>query len=89
MKAYRLTAWPDASVTLQSIGYRRVLSDMSQRHMTIADLAARSGLSRADLRQFIGTLAGHGLLDEREVEDRRDSVFGTLFPFGGWLRRAR
>jgi predicted ArsR family transcriptional regulator len=55
--------------------------------VSAGQLAARSGLSRHQVRQFIEMLDAHGLLSHREgAED--DSLFGSLRPFGGWLRRA-
>jgi len=87
MKEYRLAAWPDLAAPYHRTAYRRMLSDMSQRHVSQAQLAARSGLSRHDVRQFIEMLDAHGLLSQREgAED--DSLFGSLRPLGGWLRRA-
>jgi hypothetical protein len=87
MKEYRLAAWPDLAAPYHRTAYRRMLSDMSQRYVSPVQLAARSGLSRHDVRQFIEMLDAHGLLTQREgAED--DSLFGSLRPLGGWLRRA-
>lgn len=87
MKEYRLAAWPDLAAPYHRTAYRRLLSDMSHRYVSQAQLAARSGLGRHDVRQFIEMLDAHGLLVQREGADA-DSLFGSLRPLGGWLRRA-
>lgn len=86
MKEYRLAAWPDLEAPYHRTAYRRMLSDMSQRHVSLARLSATSGLARAEVRHFIEMLESHGLVRERDgVEE--DSFFGTLGPLGGWIRR--
>jgi hypothetical protein len=87
MKEYRLAAWPDLEAPYHRIGYRRMLSDMSQRFVSPARLARSSGLARAEVREFIEMLEGRGLLWEREVAGEPDSLFGSLRPLGGWIRR--
>ena len=49
MKEYRLSAWPDLDASHERMAYRRMLSDMSQRHVTLAQLCARSGLPRHEV----------------------------------------
>ena len=87
MKEYRLAAWPDLAAPYHRTAYRRMLSDMSHRYVSLAQLAARSGLGRHDVRQFIEMLESHGLVSHREGAPD-DSLFGSLRPLGGWLRRA-
>lgn len=86
MKEYRLAAWPDLAAPYHRTAYRRMLSDMSQRFVGVDKLAAKSGLARAEVRQFLEMLDSRGLLWQREAA-AADSLFGSLRPFGGWLRR--
>ena len=87
MKEYRLAAWPDLGVPYHRTAHRRMLSDMSHRYVSLAQLVATSGLSRNEVRQFIRMLEEHGLLAQRDGAEP-DSIFGSLRPLGGWLRRA-
>jgi hypothetical protein len=87
MKAYRLSAWPDLDAAHRRIGYRRMMSDMSQRFVTLEQLATSSGLSRHEVREFIRLLDGKGILSSQD-HAAPDSLFGSLRPLGGWLRRA-
>lgn len=86
MKEYRLAAWPDLAAPYHRTAYRRMLSDMSQRFVGVDKLAAKSGLGRAEVRQFLEMLDARGLLWQREAVVA-DSLFGSLRPLGGWLRR--
>ena len=85
MKEFKLTAWPDLAAPFHRTMYRRMLSDMSHRYMTLAALVAASGASKPEVRQFLEMLTGKGLLDEREAEP--DSFFDSLRPMGSWFRR--
>jgi len=87
MKEYRLAAWPDLRPPFHSTAYHRMISDMSHRHVTLAQLVDKSGLRRHQVRQFLEMLDGRGLIVERD-RSAPDSVFGSLRPLGGWLRRA-
>jgi hypothetical protein len=87
MKEYRLAAWPQLRPPFDKIAYRRMLSDMSHRHMTVAQLTECSGIRRHEVRSFIEMLESRGLIAEREAATP-DSLFGSLRPLGGWLRRA-
>lgn len=86
MKEYRLSAWPDLDAPHERMAYRRMLSDMSQRHVTLAQLCARSGLARQQVSDFLGMLARRGLLIEREAA--RMPLAVSLRPLGDWLRRS-
>lgn len=87
MKEYRLVAWPQLRAPFDRIAYRRMLSDMSHRHMTLAQLVECSGIRRHEVRTFIDMLESRQLIATREAPIA-DSLFGSLRPLGGWLRRA-
>jgi hypothetical protein len=87
MKEYRLAAWPELSPPFHRTAYRRMLSDMSHRYMSLPQLAETSGLKRHEVRGFIEMLEGRELLTDRECASP-DSQFWSLRPLGGWLRRA-
>jgi hypothetical protein len=82
MKEYKLSAWPDLPASFHRTSYRRMLSDMSHRFVTVQQLMAGSGASRLEVRMFLQMLAERGLLAEREAE--RNPVASL----GSWLRRA-
>jgi hypothetical protein len=87
MKEYRLTAWPELASPFQSTPYRRMLSDLSHRYLSVPQLAEASSLRRSEVRAFIDMLDARSLLIERESLVP-DSLFWSLRPLGGWLRRA-
>ena len=87
MKEYRLAAWPQLRAPFDRIAYRRMLSDMSHRHVTLAQLSASSGIRRQEVRQFIEMLDARGMIAQRDAS-LPDSLFGSLRPLGGWLKRA-
>lgn len=87
MKEYRLSAWPDLGPQHQRTAYRRMLSDMSQRYMRVAELCARSGLSRSAVVAFLDQLAGRGLLLTRDATRLHWPI--SLRPLRDWVRRAR
>ena len=86
MKQYRLLAWPELQPAHNRIAYRRLLSDMSHRHVSIAQMADASGLRRTVVRDFVDSLIEQGVVEVREAE-AVDSFFGSLKPLGGWIRR--
>ena len=77
MKHYKLSAWPDLPAAYRRTAYRRVLHDMSQRFMTVAQLRQASGLNVQMMSAFLTVLAEHGVLIERG-EAEPDSLFGVL-----------
>lgn len=87
MKEYRLAAWPKLRAPFDRIAHRRMLNDMSHRHMSLSQLVESSGVRRQEVRVFIEMLGAQGLILEREAATP-DSLFGSLRPLGGWLRRA-
>ena len=90
MKEYRLTSWPDLPAAFRRTVYRRLLSDLSQRHMSEAALRQRSGLGSSDVRALLNYLETEGLLDEREVQDipRPGLLARFVWPIQAWMRRS-
>lgn len=86
MKEYRLVAWPELPSEFKRTAHRRVLSDMSQRHMSIAQLAEVSGLKKSELKSLLEMLDTRGVLDERD-SSAPDSFLDSLGRLG-WLRRS-
>ena len=84
MKEFKLSSWPELPSQYHRTMYRRMLSDMSHRYVTLQQLVAASGASKLEVRDFLEMLEGRGLLRARE-SDTPASLFG---PLGGWLRRA-
>jgi hypothetical protein len=87
MKEYRLAAWPELSAPFDRTACRRMLSDMSHRHVSLAQLMVVSGMRRHEVRDFLEMLDARGVISQRE-SIAADSLFGSLRPLGGWLRRA-
>jgi len=87
MKEYRLIAWPELSGSFGKMAYSRMLADMSHRYMSVAQLVSSCGIRRNEVQQFLDTLDSRGVLTERDLFVS-DSVFNSLRPIGGWIRRA-
>jgi hypothetical protein len=87
MKAYKLMGWPELPAAYHRTAYRRMLHEMSQRHVSVVQLMHASGLARTMVKEFVELLSEHGVLDERGTPEP-DSLFGSLMPLG-WIRRAR
>ena len=87
MKEYRLAAWPELAPAYHRTAYRRMLCDMSHRYLSLVQLADASSLRRSEVRIFIDMLGARGLLLEREGL-APNTMFWSLRPLGGWLRRA-
>ncbi len=85
MKEYKLSGWPDLQAPFHRTCYRRMLSDMSHRYVSFAQLVSNTTASRHEVRLFIEMLTDRGLLREREAET--DSLFDSLKPLGDWFRR--
>ena len=85
MKEYKLAAWPDLPAPYHRTVYRRMLSDMSHRYMSVQHLGVSSGATKLEVRTFIQMLDERGLLRQQEGEP--DSIFDSLRPFGEWFRR--
>ena len=85
MKEYKLAAWPDVPPAYHRTVYRRMLSDMSHRYMTVGSLVLSSGGTKVEVRGFLQMLEENGLLLEREADS--DSFLDSLRPVGNWVRR--
>lgn len=86
MKEYKLLSWPDLPAEFRRTGFRRLLCELSQRHMSEAMLTKRDGIKPAEVRALLQFLAKLDLLDVREAAPAgkwRPSLSG----FSGWLRR--
>jgi hypothetical protein len=86
MKEYRLLAWPELPAEYRRTAHRRVLSEMSQRFVSVAKLVEISGLKKAELRAFIEMLDDRDVVTDRDTA-APDSFLDSLRPLG-WLRRA-
>ena len=86
MKEYRLLAWPEHSAEFRRTAYRRVLSEMSSRHMSVAQLAEVSGLKKLEVRAFVAMLDRKSLVDERDCSAPASSLDAA--GAWDWLRRA-
>ena len=85
MKQYKLAAWPELTAPYHRTVYRRMLSDMSHRYMSLSALVLSSGATKVEVRQFLQSLDELGVLVDRESES--DSFYDTtLRPVGDWLR---
>ena len=65
MKQYKLTAWPELPPRFQKTTMRRVVSELSQRFVSVRDLARSSGASTRDVEELISTLEKDGMLMTR------------------------
>jgi hypothetical protein len=83
MKEYKLLSWPDLPAEFRRTGFRRLLSELSQRHISEALLMKRDGIKPAEVRALLQFLAKLDLLDVREA-----APTGRWRPsFTSWLRR--
>lgn len=85
MKQYKLSAWPDLPAGFHRTAYRRMLHQMSHRHVTVRQLMAESGLARSAVIQFLDTLSERELLDERQ-HAAPPTALGKLLPMALWRR---
>jgi len=53
----------------------------------LSQLSECSGLRRYEVRVFLDMLDSRGLITDRDAS-APDSLFGSLRPLGGWLKRA-
>lgn len=86
MKEYRLRSWPELAAPFTGTAYRRMLSDMSHRYMSMAQLMTSGGVRRQEVRQFLDSLHSRGLLTERELFVS-DTLLDSVRPLGDWIRR--
>jgi predicted Rossmann fold nucleotide-binding protein DprA/Smf involved in DNA uptake len=66
MKEYRLVGWPELRPPFMRTAHRRLLAEMSQRHMTASRLARTSGLRPLEVQAFIEMLDARGLIASRD-----------------------
>ena len=83
MKEYKLLAWPDLPAEFRRVGFRRLLSDLSQRHMSEAMLVKRDGVKASEVRALLRLLAERGVLEVRQAT--KVSKWRPVLT--GWLRR--
>jgi hypothetical protein len=83
MKEFKLISWPDLPAEFRRTPFRRLLSDMSQRHISESLLIKRDGVKPAEVRALLQFLASRDVLDVREGDARR----GWRPLIAGWLRR--
>ena len=67
MKQYKLTAWPELPPQFQKTTMRRVVSELSQRFVSVRDLARSSGASARDVEELIAKLEKDGMLMTRAM----------------------
>ena len=85
MKEYRLLAWPELPSEFQRTAHRRVLSDISARFMTSAQLVEVQRPQEGRVQGFLSMLDARGVLDERD-STAPDSFFDSIGKLG-WFRR--
>ena len=83
MKEYKLLAWPDLPAEFRRVGFRRLLSDLSQRHMSESMLVKRDGVKASEVRALLQLLSERGVLEVRQAS--RASKWRPVLT--GWLRR--
>ncbi|AKJ28418.1 hypothetical protein [Caldimonas brevitalea] len=86
MKEYKLSGWPELPVAYQRTAYQRMLHQMSQGFVPLAQLVRASGLSRDVVRVFLAQLGQRGVLMERERAGTPLALQMAARPFA-WLRR--
>ncbi len=64
-----------------------MLSDMSHRYVSFAQLVSNTTASRHEVRMFLEMLTERGVLRERDAET--DSIFDSLRPISEWFRRTK
>ena len=65
MKQYKLTAWPDLPPRFQKTTMRRVVSELSQRFVSVRDLTRSCGAGARDVEELIAKLDKDGMLMTR------------------------
>jgi hypothetical protein len=85
MKEYKLAAWAELPAPFHRTVFRRMLSDMSHRYMSVSALVMSSGATKLEVRQFLQMLDDKEVLVDRECEP--DSILDSLRPVGDWFRK--
>ena len=68
MKEYKLVSLPQWIHSFDKIVFRRMVSDLSHRHLTLPELVKSSGLRRQEVEHFLRALKSQGLLQERDCD---------------------
>ena len=84
MKEYKLLAWPDLPAEFRRTGFRRLLTELSQRHMSEAMLFKRDSVKASEVRALLLFLGERQVLDVRQASP---SVSKWRPVFANWLRR--
>jgi hypothetical protein len=87
-KEYRLASWPELSPAHHRTAYRRMLSEMSQRYVSLTQLVSASGLRRPEVKHFLETLEASGRLQTRSVCALKASRWAVVRTIGTWFHRA-
>jgi len=67
MKQYKLTAWPDLTPRFHTTAMRRVVSELSQRFVSVRDLARTCGAPVRDIEELIAKLERDGMIMARAM----------------------
>ena len=67
MKQYKLTTWPDLTPRFHTTAMRRVVSELSQRFVSVRDLSRSCGASARDIEELIAKLEKDGMLMARAM----------------------
>jgi hypothetical protein len=81
MKEYKLVAWPDLPAEFRRTAYRRMVSELSQRHVTEPHLQKCSGVSSTEVRNLLQYLQSRELLEDREAAPPKPSRWKVSWPF--------
>jgi predicted Rossmann fold nucleotide-binding protein DprA/Smf involved in DNA uptake len=65
MTQYKLTAWPELPPRFQKTTMRRVVSELSQRFVSVRDLARSSGAPAREIEELVAKLERDGMLMTR------------------------
>lgn len=84
MKEYKLRSWPDLPPEFRRMAFRRLLSEMSQRHVPESMLLHRDGVKTSEVRSLLQFLAEYGLVDARKAPFSTARWRPAL---ASWLRR--
>lgn len=87
-KEYRLASWPELSPAHHRTAYRRMLSEMSQRYVSLGQLVSTSGLRKPEVKEFLETLEESGQLLIRDVCALKSHRWAAMRMMGNWFRRA-
>jgi hypothetical protein len=78
MKEYKLKAWPELPPEFRKTAFRRMVSELSQRHVRVEHLQRCSGLAQAEVENFLLFLDRREVLEDRGCEPEKPKV--------GWMR---